>query len=578
MARELSLTEQAFKLLKSYEEEELQDYRQLAVAAYRASAVAEETTAEMDEVVRFNPKPGPGQSDMKAVRKGQADTIKSLRKQHSKEKEAGGPSHRMAPDANYLLRTSYRSAGAHKLAAKHPPELDRGVDTKRSEPASKSVETHHEPAHKSMAQAAHRASATAHDHGATADSDRRQTAAKVARDSHRKAHDAHVAAAQALTKAGHYSTGQTHIEMARKHAEKANEYHKKAAEYGHEAGIAAMKAKSAAGGGHYSKGSWVSEQKRLMGYNEYPTLEESVTLAELDEFESEIRSWRWKQRDLMGIENHYPSRRDAGLDEAYEPPSEEDNVGEGLGDMAKSFVGKGLQTYGKEASLLGKIPGVPGVAKTALKASGAVNKVAGSALQHSGDTAKPEDDEEAPIIHIHTQAPDRHPGPIGHDFHAPPGHDAPSEPAKKPGLIRRIAGGVKKELGRNVTNLGHAAVGYATGGAEGAVKNVVTHGKLPFGHETPDAFKKKAIDSMRPAESKDEAVKTKMRFLRRQKQMQDAMEAVDEAIRLSKLAKSDDPEHRNKIAQSAKTMMKLPGKYGQDAKAFYRRKKGEGVE
>lgn len=68
----------------------------------------------------------------------------------------------------------------------------------------------------------------------------------------------------------------------------------------------------------------LAEQRRLMGMVSYPTLKESATLAELEDFNDQIKSWQFRQRDLMGLGNQYPS-----LNEAYEPPSEEDNAGMG---------------------------------------------------------------------------------------------------------------------------------------------------------------------------------------------------------------------------------------------------------
>jgi hypothetical protein len=64
--------------------------------------------------------------------------------------------------------------------------------------------------------------------------------------------------------------------------------------------------------------SYMSEQRRLMGFNQYPTFKESVTLADLDDFESDIQSWRYRQRDLMGLESHYPM-----LNEVYDPSAVE---------------------------------------------------------------------------------------------------------------------------------------------------------------------------------------------------------------------------------------------------------------
>ena len=71
-------------------------------------------------------------------------------------------------------------------------------------------------------------------------------------------------------------------------------------------------------------GAAMAEQRRLMGMNSYPTLKESVTLADLEDFNIQINDWQFRQRDLMGIGNSYPS-----LSEVYEAPSEDDNAGMG---------------------------------------------------------------------------------------------------------------------------------------------------------------------------------------------------------------------------------------------------------
>ena len=103
---------------------------------------------------------------------------------------------------------------------------------------------------------------------------------------------------------------------------------------GHERGIRAMQGMGKKAVGESREivepgDQFVTEQRRLMGFNGYSSLAESVTLQKLDQFESDIQSWRYRQRDLMGLESHYPR-----LSEVYEPPSEEDDFGKAGGSSA----------------------------------------------------------------------------------------------------------------------------------------------------------------------------------------------------------------------------------------------------
>ncbi len=440
--------------------------------------MSENTATSVDEVVRFDPKAPAGVTqDRASLRKGQAGMIKSLRKtiQRPDTAKPGGP------DAHFLLHQAYKSAGAHKVAAR--------LAGKHS--GSKAPEPPQARPHSQASSSAHTASDNAHEHGYAAQQHPSAAAARQARDSHKQAHDLHVHAAKAMHAAGQYAGSQDHVRKAKDHAEKSMQFHQM---MGHHAGLEAMRAASAkkraasesvepwrevffnenaedpiahahtlshmankasqehpdnheaASHLHYQaqKATWhalqhisksenptahphyaqmahlnrhhrkmgfmhtekhqaqktmvasrdsvggeaMVEQRRLMGMNPYPTLSEATSLKELDEFEREMRSWRYTQRELMGLENNYPG---LNLTEVYDPPSEEDNLGGGLvtKDKSQGLVDVNYQVLADKAARASAIAhhGSEGNHRAAAQAHAAAAKVATtekSRAEHEG--------------------------------------------------------------------------------------------------------------------------------------------------------------------------------------------------
>ncbi len=345
--------------------------------------------AEIAELVRIKPvAPAGVKVDPKDLRKGQADLIKKARSV-VRDPSKGSPS---GPDYGSILKGTYKHGGAHKLAAR----MGGGSEHPTDAPTA-----HHAPAtspevrgHTQASNAAHTASADASEHGRQADLSPSADAAKTARNSHKMAHDAHLAAAGALHKMGHYSMAQDHIRSAKDHAQKAIHYHKM---MGHHSGLEAMRSaaqrkKMAAGESVEGTLADMNEQKRLMGYDRYPSLKEAVTLQDLDDFEKEMQSWRYRQRDLMGLESHYPM-----LSEVYDPPSEEDNVGGGLTtrDTSQGLADTNYQVVKDKADRASLVAfrGLPGAHREAAQAHRAAAKVATNArdrAEHEALAAKHE--------------------------------------------------------------------------------------------------------------------------------------------------------------------------------------------
>jgi hypothetical protein len=151
--------------------------------------------------------------------------------------------------------------------------------------------------HQKLAHAAFRASSHAdeltnnHKYGRIGD----DQAHKI-RDAHKEAHDKHVQAAAALYKAGHYGTSRDHQSLAVQHAKHAHHFHEIHKKHGEKPAKAAGESTEPRISPH------MAEQYRLMGLTHYPTLFESTTLEDLEEYELIMGSWRQQQRALMGLE------------------------------------------------------------------------------------------------------------------------------------------------------------------------------------------------------------------------------------------------------------------------------------
>jgi len=132
----------------------------------------------------------------------------------------------------------------------------------------------------------------------------------TARDLHKAAHDKHLAAAQSMMAAGQSSTAGDHQHIAMQHAKHMMLHHKQHMAQPFGASAPPKKAAGEAIEPMPQAGS-MAEQRRLMGFTNYPTFAESCTLKEVDDFSAQIRDWNWQQRNLMGLGNNYPTLNEA---------------------------------------------------------------------------------------------------------------------------------------------------------------------------------------------------------------------------------------------------------------------------
>lgn len=263
---------------------------------------------EVDEVVRFNPKAPAGvKEDPKKTRQGQVDAIKAMRDRlkTGKRKDAKGREVDTTDDEKesdkFRLGAAYKAAGAKRRAS----ELGHDTDApKKKEPE------HKEPEHSKHARDAEAASADAHDSHELA----HQSAddAFAAMHGHKTAIDKHMTAMAAAKKAGAHASVQHHQAHIIKHAKKGKEAQGWFQSHSHDD----EKKKAANEWNDYFDrvvGDPMLEQRRLMGFYSEPVVERKAEGTVADMMSKIMRSSSYEQRDLMGLENPYPTLEESRM-------------------------------------------------------------------------------------------------------------------------------------------------------------------------------------------------------------------------------------------------------------------------